>query len=211
MPAPAPSPAPAARDSPPSPGRSPLPGTSSLPGPAGSCVDPTTCFLQADGRTEDGQTGGQRRGTVPCTTATCSLYSTRQLPLCNTRRFPRQDPVTFSLMKAQMIRVISSPSISTTGLATLIRLSASGERRWGVRAACPAPLAPAPQLCTAGGPTGRCPTGTARSQLSGLGCHRRSGQGANPAEVQVRARAPLGSRLVHGARSALGRGSGCKP
>lgn len=76
------------------------------------------------------------------------LYSTRQLHLCDTRLFPRQDPITFSLMKAQMIRVISSPSISTTGLATLIRLSASGERWQGVRGACPAPPAPAPQLCT---------------------------------------------------------------
>lgn len=33
---------------------------------------------------------------------------------------------TFSLMNCQMIRVISSPSISTTGLETLILLSASG-------------------------------------------------------------------------------------
>lgn len=32
---------------------------------------------------------------------------------------------TFSLMNCQMMRVISSPSISTTGLATLILLSAS--------------------------------------------------------------------------------------
>jgi hypothetical protein len=32
---------------------------------------------------------------------------------------------TFSLMNSQMMRVISSPSISTTGWATLMRLSAS--------------------------------------------------------------------------------------
>lgn len=38
---------------------------------------------------------------------------------------PRQEGTTFSLMNCQIIRVISSPSISTTGLATLILLSAS--------------------------------------------------------------------------------------
>lgn len=38
---------------------------------------------------------------------------------------PRQKGTTFSLMNCQMMRVISSPSISTTGLATLILLSAS--------------------------------------------------------------------------------------
>jgi len=32
--------------------------------------------------------------------------------------------MSFSLMNCQMIRVISSPSISTTGFATLILLSA---------------------------------------------------------------------------------------
>lgn len=36
---------------------------------------------------------------------------------------------TFSLMNSQMIRVISSPSISTTGFATLMRLSASVKKK----------------------------------------------------------------------------------
>lgn len=70
-------------------------------------------FLQTEGQTE-GSTGITR--------------SPPQPHFWHTRPFLGQDPITFSLMKAQMIRVISSPSISTTGFATLIRLSASGEQ-----------------------------------------------------------------------------------
>lgn len=119
---------------------------------------------------------------VPSTTATCSPVQHPPAPLV---QHPRQNPVTFSLMKAQMIRVISSPSISTTGLATLIRLSASRERWQGVRGACLAPPAPAPQLCTVA-------WGQESSRIQ-------QGSSATPAlgRVQVRVQTPLGCRSRH--------------
>lgn len=45
--------------------------------------------------------------------------------LCVYPSTPGRHFITFSLMNSQMILVISSPSISTTGWATLMRLSAS--------------------------------------------------------------------------------------
>lgn len=93
-----------------------LPGTASLKGPSGSCV---SCRQRARGG-RDRQRAAQG-SPVPRTIP--------QLYLWHTRLILDPDPITFSLMKAQMIRVISSPSISTTGFATLIRLSASAEQR----------------------------------------------------------------------------------
>lgn len=53
------------------------------------------------------------------------IWVSQPAPVCFHPSTPGRHFVTFSLMNSQMILVISSPSISTTGWATLMRLSAS--------------------------------------------------------------------------------------
>lgn len=52
-------------------------------------------------------------------------WDSQPASVCYQPSTPGRHFVTFSLMNSQMILVISSPSISTTGWATLMRLSAS--------------------------------------------------------------------------------------
>lgn len=165
-----------ARDSPPYPGP---PRFQVLP-EAVVTSPPASCRRVDGWRTDRGQHAG----------TACPPAQHPPAPPGDTRLPPRQDPVTFSLMKAQMIRVISSPSISTTGLATLIRLSASGRHRQGLGVRAWTPPLPAPQHCA---PAQGHPRGTAGPIWLG--------PGDSPAQdwVLLRVPAPLGCT------------SGCKP
>lgn len=74
---------------------------------------PPTCTCQSDVKIADSDSMGM------------SSSETHTIFLCVYPSTPRCHFITFSLMNSQMILVISSPSISTTGWDTLMRLSAS--------------------------------------------------------------------------------------